>query len=206
MAKERAANSVVIGPVMISFPQLDKPKAVGESDKLKYSAKFVIKKDDVATLEQIKKAMMAAAKAGQDIYKGKPIGGLGFRWPLRDAAKDAAEKGETLAPELKGCMFVNANSESPPGVVDKNKKPIIDIKNDVYAGCFVYASLNFFAYNNKGNRGVGCGLNNVLKFKEGERLSGRPSAEQDFADLDIEFEDSEEFDFDAGSEPDFTFD
>lgn len=201
MGKERPSTSVVIGPVMVSYPQLDKPKAIGDSDKMKYSAKFVIRKDDTDNIEKIKAAMMAAAKEGKEKYKGKPIGGPGFRWALRDAAKDAAEKGEPLAPELKGCMFINANSETPPGVVDKNRKPIIDIKNEVYAGCFVYVSLNFFAYSNKGNRGVGAGLNNVLKVKEGERLSGRPSAENDFADLDIEIED-EDYDFLGGGEED----
>lgn len=203
MAKERAATSIVIGPVMISYPQLDKPKAIEGSDKLKYSAKLVIPMDDETMVAQIKKAMMAAAKAGQDIYKGKPIGEAGFKWALRNAEKEAKAKGEPLPPELRGCFFINANSEQAPGVVDRYKKPIIDIKGEVYPGCFVYASLNFFAYNTKGNRGVGCGLNNILKFKDGNRLAGRPSAEQDFSELEIDMEDAD-FDF-GGDEDDIDF-
>ena len=34
-----------------------------------------------------------------------------------------------------------------------------------------------------GNRGVGCGLGNVMKTRDGEPLSGRVNAETDFADF-----------------------
>jgi hypothetical protein len=192
MGKDRAASSAVIGPVMISFPQLDKPKAIDGSDKLKYSCRLYIKKDDDETIAMVKKAMMAAAKANGAVFKGKPIGGPGFKWAIRDADKER-KAGKEHGPESKGCFFIQASSETAPGVVDRNKKPIIDIKSEVYAGCWVYASVNFFAYNQKGNWGVSCGLNNILKYKDDKRLAGKPSAESDFKDLDIMLEDDDEF-------------
>ena len=44
-------------------------------------------------------------------------------------------------------------------------------------------TLRFFGYSQSGNRGVGCGLGNVLKTREGEPLSGGASAAADFAGI-----------------------
>jgi hypothetical protein len=86
-------------------------------------------------------------------------------------------------------MFLNANSKSAPGVVDKALNEIID-KEEFYSGCWGRASINFFPYDSNGNRGIGVGLNNVQKLKDGDRLGGsRASAEDDFDD---DFEDDDE--------------
>ena len=49
-------------------------------------------------------------------------------------------------------------------------------------------SLTFYPYDTNGNRGIACGLNNIMKFKDDEKLGGRVSAESDFADIDTEDE------------------
>ncbi|MPN62545.1 hypothetical protein SDC9_210294 [bioreactor metagenome] len=49
---------------------------------------------------------------------------------------------------------------------------------------FARVTVNFFPYDNSGNRGVGCGLGNVMKTKDGEPFSGRTNAESDFASLE----------------------
>ena len=59
-------------------------------------------------------------------------------------------------------------------------------EDDVYSGCYGYVSINFFAFNNAGNRGIAAGLNNVLKTRDGAYLGGRSSAQSDFADLDLD--------------------
>jgi hypothetical protein len=43
------------------------------------------------------------------------------------------------------------------------------------------ASISFFAYNSNGSKGVGCGLNNVQKMEDGEKLGGATTAAEDFA-------------------------
>ena len=43
------------------------------------------------------------------------------------------------------------------------------------------ASINFYAFNTNGNRGIAVGLNNLQKIRDGEPLGGRASAESDFA-------------------------
>ena len=70
-------------------------------------------------------------------------------------------------------------------MVDKKRNPIMD-EDDVYSGMWAVVSVTFFPYNVSGNKGVACGLNNVMKTKDDERLGGRTSAESDFSDVDME--------------------
>ena len=53
----------------------------------------------------------------------------------------------------------------------------------------VTASLkvNFYAYATKTAKGIACGLNNLMKVKDGEPLGGHSRAEDDFADIDDDF-------------------
>lgn len=103
--------------------------------------------------------------------------------PLRDG--DTDKDGDDV---YAGHYYVNAKSSTRPGVVDKNRSPITD-EEEVYSGIWAYISVTFYPYNVNGNRGVACGLNNVMKYKDGERLGGRVSAEADFAGLDMEDDD-----------------
>jgi hypothetical protein len=45
-------------------------------------------------------------------------------------------------------------------------------------------SLNFYAFNSNGNKGVACGLGNIQKIKDGEPLGGRASAADEFTSLE----------------------
>ena len=59
----------------------------------------------------------------------------------------------------------------------------------MYSGVWAVVSVTFFGYDVSGNRGVACGLNNLMKFKDDEHLGGRVSAEADFAEIDDEEDD-----------------
>ena len=48
----------------------------------------------------------------------------------------------------------------------------------------VSQSVTFYAYNTNGNRGIACGLNNLLKLADGTPLGGRSRPEDDFANDD----------------------
>ncbi|MNV25452.1 hypothetical protein D3C71_1165480 [compost metagenome] len=60
---------------------------------------------------------------------------------------------------------------------------------EVYSGCFGRVSLNFYAFDTKGNKGVAAGLNNVQKMSDGDYLGGRSSAEDDFDELEGDSDD-----------------
>ena len=72
-----------------------------------------------------------------------------------------------------------------PQIVDKAVKPIMD-RSEVYSGCYARVSLNFYAFNSNGNKGIACGLGNIQKIKDGELLGGKTSAVDDFTTLEDE--------------------
>ena len=101
---------------------------------------------------------------------------------LKDADKDTNQDGELFAekwPETAGHYIINLSTRVKPQVVDADMQPIID-PSEVYSGCYGRVSMNFFAYNNNGNKGISAGLNNVQKLEDGEPLGGTTSAESDF--------------------------
>lgn len=167
-----ATTKVVTGKVRFSYANVWEPHAMEGSDRAKYSVSILIPKTDSATLARVKEAINTALKEGIAKLGGK----IPPTWknPLRDGDTERPDN-----PEYAGHMFVNANSDNRPGIVDINLNPIIE-REDFYSGCYGRASINFYVFNTNGNKGVACGLNNLQKLADGERLSGGSSAEEDF--------------------------
>ena len=81
-----------------------------------------------------------------------------------------------------GCGSVGTNR-----IVDADRNPILE-RSEVYSGVYGRASINFYAFNSNGNKGIACGLNNLQKIRDGEPLGGKSRAEDDFAtDADDDF-------------------
>ena len=104
-----------------------------------------------------------------------------IKTPLRDGD---AERPDDKA--YKDSYFINANSATAPGIVDAARNPIIE-HSEVYSGVYGRASINFYAFNSNGSKGIACGLNNLQKISDGEPLGGKTRAEDDFADEDEDF-------------------
>ena len=60
------------------------------------------------------------------------------------------------------CYYLTAVSQQPPGLVDTDLNPIIDL-SEVYAGCTGRVSITAFTYEASGSFGVAFGLNNIMK-------------------------------------------
>ena len=86
-------------------------------------------------------------------------------------------------------MYVNANSKDAPQIVDRKVQPILDAM-ECGSGDYCNVSVNFYAFNANGNRGVAAGLGNIQPIKHGERLAGKASAASDFEEIEGE-EDTE---------------
>ena len=67
--------------------------------------------------------------------------------------------------------------------MDADRNPILD-SSELYSGIIGRASINFYAFNSNGNRGIACGLNNLQKLADGTPLGRHSRAEDDFADDD----------------------
>lgn len=174
MAKLVNETKVITNPVRLSYANIWEPKAINGSTDEKYSVSLIIPKDDTETIELIEKAVENAKQADKGKWSGKVPANL--KLPLRDG-DDEREDDEAYA----GCMFINANSKDMPGIIDLAKNKITD-ESEVYSGCWCRVSINMFGYNSNGNKGIGCGLNNIQKVRDNEALSGRARAEDDFDD------------------------
>ena len=150
----------------------------------KYSVSLIIPKSDTKTVTAVKNAIQAAYEEGQSKLKGssKSVPALtAIKTPLRDGD---AERPDDEA--YKDSYFINANSATAPGIVDAARNPIIE-HSEVYSGVYGRASINFYAFNSNGSKGIACGLNNLQKISDGEPLGGKTRAEDDFADEDEDF-------------------
>lgn len=172
-----SATKVVTGKVRLSYVNVFQPRASMPGQEPKYSICVLIPKTDTATVNKVKAAIQAAAEAGKALWGGKVPA---VKLPLRDG--DA----ERDSPEYKGHWFINASSKQRPGVVDASVQPILDA-SEIVSGDYGRVSLNFYPYAQQGNRGVGAGLQNVQKLADGEPLSGRSRAEDDFTAVSEDF-------------------
>ena len=179
------STKVVTGKVRFSYVNIFKSRAFQADQDAKFSICLLIPKEDKATLKKIKAAIDEAIQEGiSSKWNGKKPANV--KLPLRDGDEERADE----APEYEGMMFLNANSTQKPGIVDKDLNEILD-PDEVYSGCWGRASINFYPFSVNGNKGIGVGLNNVQKLKDGEHLGAvRASAESDFDD---DFEDDDEF-------------
>jgi hypothetical protein len=173
-------TKVVTGKVRFSYAHVWEPVAIEGSTDEKYSVSLIIPKSDKITIAKIKEAIKNAEEAGKAKFGGKVPSNL--KLPLRDGDIDRPDD-ENYA----NSYFLNANSKTAPGVVDAKLNKII-IQDEFYSGCYGHASITFYAFNTNGNKGIACGLNNLMKTSEGEPLEGRSTADEDFKELEPEIE------------------
>jgi hypothetical protein len=180
---EMISTRVVTGKVRFSFVNVFEARAFGEGQEPKYSVMLLIPKSDVGTVTRIKKAIDAAAQKGLATkFNGKMPAVL--KTTFKDADKDMDQDGEIFADKwdyTKNHYIINVSTKNQPQIVDGQLNPIIN-PTEFYSGCYGRASINFFAYNNNGNKGISAGLNNLQKLEDGEPLGGMTTAEQDFAE------------------------
>ena len=149
---------VITGPdTRWSYANVWEPKSIN-GGAAKYSVSLIIPKSDTKTVAKIKSAIEAAYQEGQ--------------------AKLKVERPDD--PAYANAYFVNANSATAPGIVDADRNPVLT-RSEVYSGVYGRASINFYAFNSNGNKGIACGLNNLQLIRAGEPLGGKASAESDFA-------------------------
>lgn len=161
-----------------SYLNVFEPKSVNGSTP-KYSVSLIIPKSDTLTISRIQQALKDVYRDSLSVLKGSAKVAPAFdkiNIPLHDG-----DEKKPNDPAYANAYYINATGTEAPKIVDTNKQEILD-RSEIYSGCYGRASINFYAYNRNGNKGIGCGLNHLQKFRDGEPLGGRASAESDFAD------------------------
>jgi len=176
MANKTMSPTKVVIPCRLSFANIWEPKSINGSEE-KYSVSCLIPKSDKKTLAKIH----AAIEAARELGKNKKWGGKippNLKVPLRDGDIDRPDD-ENYA----DTMFLNATSKDAPQIVDRKVQPILD-PMECGSGDYCNVSVNFYAFNANGNRGVAAGLGNIQLIKHGERLAGKASAASDFTEVE----------------------
>jgi hypothetical protein len=171
------STKIITGKVRFSYCHVFEPTSLNEDQQKKYSVSVVIDKTDAKTLKKINDAIAEAKEAGKSKFGGKVPKNL--KTPLRDGDEDREDD-----EAYEGKMFLTANSTRKPQIVNESLEEIMS-QDEFYSGCYGRASLSFYAYDSGGSKGIACGLNNIQKQDDGERLGGNVStAEDDFGSDD----------------------
>lgn len=167
-----------------SYPHLFKAKKNDLSGKDEYSVVALFKKGE--NLSALKKAAedLLIEKLGPDKAKWPK----NLKSPFRDQA-DREKDGTLPAGYDAGAIFLNLKSTNRPGVVNQDVQPVID-ESEIYAGCVCRATVRPYYYDQKGNKGVAFGLQNLQKVADGEPIGGgRADPTAEFAPVETSSED-----------------
>ena len=180
----------MITPIMRpSFVYIVEPRDFDDGKAPKYSMAITIPKTEKTFLREMNAEVERVAKERWGKIPPKMAS------VVRDGDEENAE-GER--PEFAGCVVFNVSSKRKPGIVILNPEdeahggitPLDDflfesgkdVTQIIYSGMECRASINFFAYEFKGKKGISCGVNNVMKTGDNDAYSGGKSAEADFSE------------------------
>lgn len=165
---------VMLKNVRLAFPVLFEAKTVnGEGDPA-FSASFLFGSDHPQVAE-LQKAMDTVGKEK-----------WGAKWPA--VKKEMELKAKTLIQDgdaksdyagFEGQLYVNARNKVRPNILDRDKTPLIAADGKPYAGCYVNASIELWAQDNKYGKRVNASLRGVQFLKDGDSFSGGGTASED---------------------------
>ena len=161
-----------------SYAHVFQPRKNEQSGKMKYDCCIVVSKDDKQAVQLINEAIEGAKALYKEKF-GAPKGRL--KTVVHDGDEDRPDD-DTFA----GKLYINASSNRKPGVKMIEAGMLVDCldEEEFYSGVKGAAGLRFYPYNNAGNTGISCNLDNLLKLEDGDRIGGGSmSADLAFADL-----------------------
>lgn len=149
-------SKIKIASARLSFPSLFQMAEFGGELTGKYEATFVLdKEDDAKTIEKIEKAI-------KDLMAEK------LKIKLPDD-KICLKDGDTLGrPEFEGKMTIKASTKKRPLVINRDKSPITEEDNVVYAGCYVNGIVTLWAQSNQYGKRINAQLDGVQFARDGE--------------------------------------
>lgn len=167
MAKVKLTN------VRLSFPSLFR-KAQFNGEETKYEGTFLLNKEEhAATIAEIERHIQDKIK---NDLKGAKLG----------ADKICLKDGDEIDYDgYAGHMSIKASNNKRPKVIDRDKSPLTEDDDKVYAGCYVNAVLELWSQNNSYGKRINANLLGVQFAKDGEPFAaGETASDDDFPDFD----------------------
>jgi len=189
-------TKVLTGEIRASYEHLLKPYVSPKASpgtEPTYSVTALIPKSDTDTVANIFASIEAAINLGMSTVWGgirPPKMGTSIYPPAEFPKNDIPvydgdgqrKEGDYFGPECHGCWVLTASSRRKPGVVSMDNINQELAPSDVYSGMYGRLTIRFYPYSNRA-KGVGCGLGNFMKTRDGEPLAGGPPASADFAGI-----------------------
>ena len=165
-------TKVVTGEVRFNYVSTTEARVNDLDSESKFGLTILIPKDNSETMGKIYIGMSNATKNGLNLWGGQ----------VPEDIITCLKDGDLLdREEYKNHFYINTNSKHKPQVVNRALNEITDSK-ELYNGCYGRVSINFYPYNHieSGNCGIAAGLLNIQKLRDGEKISNRSSAADDF--------------------------
>jgi len=176
---------VMLKNVRLAFPVLKEAERFDPSNlkqEARYSANLLFSKENDALYKQCTAAMLAAAEA---------------KWPGKGAAavkqlsaglKVALADGDLKADKYDGfdgtwSISAHAKESTPPRLLDRDKTELPRTTSKIYAGCYVNASIEFWAQDNQFGKRINAQLRGVQFAADGDAFGGARAAGADEFDV-----------------------
>lgn len=173
-------SKIKMQAVRLSFPSLFNTAKFGGEDTGKYEATFVL--DKVEHAEVIAGIKAQIDRLMKEELKSKvPSDKL--------CLKDGDEMGR---PEFEGKYTIKASTKKRPLVINRDKSPITESDNVIYAGCYVNAIVSLWAQNNNYGKRINAQLDGVQFCRDGEAFGDGAVSVNEF---DAFGSGSDDFDF-----------
>ena len=174
-------SKIKMQAVRLSFPSLFNTAKFGGEDTGKYEATFVL--DKVEHAEVIAGIKAQIERLMKEELKSKvPSDKL--------CLKDGDEMGR---PEFEGKYTIKASTKKRPLVINRDKSPITESDNVIYAGCYVNAIVSLWAQDNKFGKRINAQLDGVQFCRDGEAFGDGAVSVNEFDAFGSESDD--DFDF-----------
>jgi hypothetical protein len=149
-------SKIKLQAVRLSFPSLFQQAVFSGESTGKYEATFVLdKKEHAKEIADIQSKIEAMMK---ETFKSKiPSDKI--------CLKDGDESGRE---EFSGKMTLKASTKKRPLVIDRDKTPITEEDNKVYAGCYVNVIFSLWAQSNSYGKRINAQLDGVQFARDGE--------------------------------------
>lgn len=181
MSANQPIGRIMLKDVRLAFPKLFRAEQVNGQGDPKFGATLIIAPDH-PQLEELRKIQDAVAK---DKWKEKAAGIVkALDKQDRLAVHDGDIKSQYDG--FPGNFYVSANAQesAPPTVVDQARNPLKENSGKPYAGCFVNASIEIWAQDNKFGQRVNTTLRGVQFLRDGDAFSaGRPADADEFEEV-----------------------
>ena len=170
--------TLMVKNARLSFPSLFQHAQYKGESLEKYECTLLVEKE-TPMAEQIQKAIKEAGTES-----------LGKDW---SKAKLCLQDGDDKDYDGYANMWaLKATTKKRPLVIDRDKSPLTEDDNVIFAGCYVNAKISIYAYRNQNGDFVAAQLEAVQFAKEGEAFGGGAGASiDDFDDISGDADDDD---------------